>query len=147
VDLAVSLAGDLPRLADLRAGLRERMATAPLCDGKRFTTNLALILQGLWDNSVCAYLRIEQKNLRIREGRYAFIGRRSGTIMLAEMNMPTRGRLALYPVPRLSGGRVKACHPRAEVITRSILNHSSRSRQSLGACRASGSLRFRSQLP
>jgi predicted O-linked N-acetylglucosamine transferase (SPINDLY family) len=49
VELAVSLAGDLPRLAALRAGLRERMAASPLCDGKRFATQLMLMLQELWD--------------------------------------------------------------------------------------------------
>jgi len=26
----------------------------------------------------------------------------------------------VYPIPQLSGGRVKACHPHAEVISRSI---------------------------
>ena len=48
VELAVSLAGDLPRLATLRAGLRERMAASPLCDGKRFAANLMLLLQDVW---------------------------------------------------------------------------------------------------
>jgi protein O-GlcNAc transferase len=47
VELAVSLAGDLPRLAVLRAGLRERMAASPLCDGKRFASNLMSMLRGL----------------------------------------------------------------------------------------------------
>ena len=48
VELAVSLAGDLPRLAALRAGLRERMADSPLCDGKRFANNFMSLLQGVW---------------------------------------------------------------------------------------------------
>ena len=47
VELAVATAADLPRLAALRAGLRQRMAVSPLCDGKRFATNFASILRGL----------------------------------------------------------------------------------------------------
>ena len=49
VDLAISLAGDLPRLAALRAGLRERMAASPLCDGKRFANNLMSLLRDVWE--------------------------------------------------------------------------------------------------
>jgi predicted O-linked N-acetylglucosamine transferase (SPINDLY family) len=48
VELAVSLAGDLPRLTALRAGLRERMAASPLCDGKRFARHLASVLHDVW---------------------------------------------------------------------------------------------------
>ena len=49
VERAVALAGDLPRLAALRAGLRERMAASPLCDGKRFATNLLSLLRDVWE--------------------------------------------------------------------------------------------------
>jgi predicted O-linked N-acetylglucosamine transferase (SPINDLY family) len=49
VEVAVSVAGDLPRLAMLRAGLRERMAASPLCDGKRFASNLASMLHDVWE--------------------------------------------------------------------------------------------------
>jgi predicted O-linked N-acetylglucosamine transferase (SPINDLY family) len=48
VELAVSLAGDLPRLSRLRAGLRQRMIASPLCDGKRFAANLMQVLRGAW---------------------------------------------------------------------------------------------------
>ncbi len=48
VELAVTLARDLPRLASLRAGLRERMAASPLCDGKRFAANLMHVLRAAW---------------------------------------------------------------------------------------------------
>jgi protein O-GlcNAc transferase len=38
----------LPRLARLRAGLRDRVARSPLCDGKRFAENLLGLLRGAW---------------------------------------------------------------------------------------------------
>ena len=49
VERAVSLAGDLPRLAALRTGLRPRMAASPLCDGQRFVANLVSVLLKAWE--------------------------------------------------------------------------------------------------
>jgi predicted O-linked N-acetylglucosamine transferase (SPINDLY family) len=54
VELAVSLAGDLPRLAMLRGDLRRRMAASPLCDGKRFAANLMSMLQDVWEQRINA---------------------------------------------------------------------------------------------
>jgi protein O-GlcNAc transferase len=48
VEMAVGLAGDLPRLRALRSSLRERMAGSPLCDGKRFAANLMALLREVW---------------------------------------------------------------------------------------------------
>jgi len=48
VDLAVELAGDLDRLAAIRAGLRQRVAQSPLCDAGRFTVNLLGALRTVW---------------------------------------------------------------------------------------------------
>jgi predicted O-linked N-acetylglucosamine transferase (SPINDLY family) len=48
IALAVSLAADLAGLAALRAGLRERMASSALCDGRRFAANLMQLLRGVW---------------------------------------------------------------------------------------------------
>jgi predicted O-linked N-acetylglucosamine transferase (SPINDLY family) len=48
VELAVRLAGDLPRLASLRADLRQQVARSPLCDGKRFAEHLGQLLRGVW---------------------------------------------------------------------------------------------------
>jgi predicted O-linked N-acetylglucosamine transferase (SPINDLY family) len=48
VDLAASLAADLPALARLREGLRDRMQSSPLCDGERFARNFERIMRGVW---------------------------------------------------------------------------------------------------
>jgi predicted O-linked N-acetylglucosamine transferase (SPINDLY family) len=48
VEWAVSLVTDLPRLAALRAGLRQRMAASPLCDGKRFAAHWTSMLHHVW---------------------------------------------------------------------------------------------------
>jgi predicted O-linked N-acetylglucosamine transferase (SPINDLY family) len=47
-ELAVALAGDLPRLAEIRGRLRGQMAAAPLCDGPRFARNFAALLRDVW---------------------------------------------------------------------------------------------------
>ncbi len=46
--LAVRLARDWPRLAELRARLRPQMAGSPLCDGPRFAANLLAVVRGAW---------------------------------------------------------------------------------------------------
>ena len=48
VELAASLASDLPRLAAIRAGLRDQMAASPLCDGRRFAANFMQAIRGVW---------------------------------------------------------------------------------------------------
>ena len=48
VELAVSLAGDLPRLAEIRGRLRPQVDASPLCDGKGFADNLMQLLRGVW---------------------------------------------------------------------------------------------------
>jgi len=46
--IAAGLAGDLPALSTLRAGLRDRMAASPLCDGPRFARHLEAAFRDLW---------------------------------------------------------------------------------------------------
>jgi len=48
VDTAVRLAGDLPRLADIRAGLRQRMLESPLMDGISFARDMEACYQQAW---------------------------------------------------------------------------------------------------
>jgi predicted O-linked N-acetylglucosamine transferase (SPINDLY family) len=53
VAIATRLAHDLDHLAELRAGLRERMARSPLCDGPRFSRHLMPILRDVWQRWCC----------------------------------------------------------------------------------------------
>ena len=47
-EIAVRLAGDLPRLASLRASLRDRMKSSPLLDAGRFARNLEATFRMAW---------------------------------------------------------------------------------------------------
>jgi len=48
VAAATALAGDLERLADLRAGLRSRLERSPLMDAARFARGIETVYRGLW---------------------------------------------------------------------------------------------------
>jgi len=48
VRLAAELANDLPRLADLRASLRDRMRRSPLMDAPRFARNVESAYRQMW---------------------------------------------------------------------------------------------------
>jgi predicted O-linked N-acetylglucosamine transferase (SPINDLY family) len=50
VEIAVRLASDLPRLAALRAGLRERMRQSPLCNGPGLAREVEGAYRGMWKN-------------------------------------------------------------------------------------------------
>jgi predicted O-linked N-acetylglucosamine transferase (SPINDLY family) len=48
VDTAVNLAGDLPRLAEIRAGLRQRMLESPLMDAPSFARDMEASYRQAW---------------------------------------------------------------------------------------------------
>ena len=50
VQIAVKLAGDLPRLAELRRTLRGRMEKSPLMDAPRFARNVEAAYRQMWRN-------------------------------------------------------------------------------------------------
>jgi predicted O-linked N-acetylglucosamine transferase (SPINDLY family) len=50
VSIAAQMAGDLPRLAELRRTLRGRMEASPLMDGPRFARNVESAFRQMWRN-------------------------------------------------------------------------------------------------
>jgi len=46
---AVALAGNLPLLAEIRAGMRSRLAVSPLCNETAFTRNLEKLYRDIWE--------------------------------------------------------------------------------------------------
>jgi protein O-GlcNAc transferase len=48
VEIVADLAADLPRLSQLRAGLRQRMRQSPLMDGPRFARNVEAAYRDMW---------------------------------------------------------------------------------------------------
>jgi len=48
IQIATTLANDLPRLAEIRTGMRERLKGSPLLDQQRFTRNLESIYRDGW---------------------------------------------------------------------------------------------------
>jgi predicted O-linked N-acetylglucosamine transferase (SPINDLY family) len=48
VELAVRLAANLPRLSELRSGMRERMLASPLMDAPGFTRDVESRLREMW---------------------------------------------------------------------------------------------------
>jgi predicted O-linked N-acetylglucosamine transferase (SPINDLY family) len=48
VQIAVTFANDLPRLASIRAGMRDRLLASPLLDAKKYTRNLEAAYHQVW---------------------------------------------------------------------------------------------------
>jgi protein O-GlcNAc transferase len=69
VRIAVELANDLPRLADIRLNLRPRMAASPLCDPDQFARDLEVAFRTMW-RAWCETQR-QPKVRRARRARVA----------------------------------------------------------------------------
>ncbi len=48
IEIAKGLAGDLPALAQIRSGLRDRMRNSPLMDAKRFAADMENAYRQMW---------------------------------------------------------------------------------------------------
>ena len=48
VDISIQLASDIPRLRALRAGLRQRMRSSALMDGKQFAADVEVAFRSMW---------------------------------------------------------------------------------------------------
>jgi predicted O-linked N-acetylglucosamine transferase (SPINDLY family) len=66
-NLAVDLAHDLPRLATLRAGLRDRVSGSPLCDGPRFAGNFGVLMRQVWRKWCAAQDRASNGSARVEK--------------------------------------------------------------------------------
>ena len=49
VDIAVGWARDLPRLSELRGGLRQRMRSSAVMDGKQFAADVEAAFRWMWE--------------------------------------------------------------------------------------------------
>jgi len=54
LDIALRLASAVPELADLRRGLRERLARSPLLDAPRFVAALEELYRAAWRSAIGA---------------------------------------------------------------------------------------------
>ena len=61
VELATTLAGDLPRLAGIRRDMRTRMAASPLCNAEQFARDWSRLISETWR---CAARRMAPDKLR-----------------------------------------------------------------------------------
>src|ERR1019366_491103 len=52
VEIAAALAKDLPRLSELRSGLREKMRSSPLMDIRRFAVDIEAVYRRVWMGEV-----------------------------------------------------------------------------------------------
>jgi predicted O-linked N-acetylglucosamine transferase (SPINDLY family) len=64
INIAANLATDLPKLADLRADLRQRMELSPLMDARRFARNIENAYRGVW-REWCARQDLAQRPERV----------------------------------------------------------------------------------
>jgi predicted O-linked N-acetylglucosamine transferase (SPINDLY family) len=48
VAIAKKLAGNLPRVAEMRAGMRNRLMTSPLTDGQKFARSFETAFRQIW---------------------------------------------------------------------------------------------------
>ena len=51
-EIAVALAGDIPRLAAIRAKLREQVAVSPLCNGRQFADHFGMLMREVWKKRI-----------------------------------------------------------------------------------------------